>query len=99
MTECYSERMPRIRVLVLSCALLLAGATAADAQAPSRGSTLALGELSKSLQDLAEKVSPSVVQIFVTGYAPPEEQNETGSAEPTMQRSSAALLRRSSASK
>ncbi|PYR94718.1 MAG: peptidase S1 [Acidobacteria bacterium] len=88
MTECYSERMPRIRVLVLSCALLLAGATAADAQAPSRGSTLALGELSKSLQDLAEKVSPSVVQIFVTGYAPPEEQNETGSAEPTMQRSS-----------
>jgi serine protease Do len=61
---------------------------AADAQTPSRGSTLALGELSKSLQDLAEKVSPSVVQIFVTGYAPQEEQKETASGEPTMERSS-----------
>jgi serine protease Do len=85
---CYSQRMPRIRVLVLSCALFITPATVADAQAPKRGTALALGELSKSLQDLAEKVSPSIVQIFVTGYAPQAEQNETGSAEPTMERSS-----------
>jgi serine protease Do len=80
--------MIRIRVFVLSCAVLLSGVISADAQAPSRSSTLALGDLSKSLQDLAEKVSPSVVQIFVTGYAPPEEQKETASGEPTIERSS-----------
>jgi serine protease Do len=75
-------------VLVLSCALLLTGAPAAHAQATARGGTLALGELSKSLQDLAEKVSPSVVQIFVTGYAPREDQNEASAGEPAIERSS-----------
>jgi serine protease Do len=77
-----------VRILVLSWALLLPGASIAAAQATARGGALALGELSKSLQELAQKVSPSVVQIFVTGYAPPEEQKETGSGEPTMERSS-----------
>src|SRR5438874_3511070 len=80
--------MRPIRVLVLSCALLTTGAAAARAQATVRGGALALGDLSKSLEDLAQKVSPSVVQIFVTGYAPQEEQHETGSGEPTMERSS-----------
>jgi serine protease Do len=86
--RCYSERMLRIRVLVLSCTLLLTGATVAHAQATARGGEIGLGDLSKSLQDLAQKVSPSVVQIFVTGYAPQDEQKETGSGEPTMERSS-----------
>jgi serine protease Do len=80
--------MLRIRVLVLSCALLLSAPAAAHAQAAARGGTLALSDLSKSFQDLAQKVSPSVVQIFVTGYAPPEEQHDTGSGEPTLERSS-----------
>ena len=37
-----------------------------------------LGELSRSLQDLSQKVSTSVVQIFVTGFAPPDEDDPRG---------------------
>jgi serine protease Do len=86
--RCYSERMLPIRVVVLLCALLLTGAAGVHAQSAARGRELALGDLSKSLQDLAERVSPSIVQIFVTGYAPQEEQNETTPGEPTVERSS-----------
>jgi serine protease Do len=63
-------------------------APAAQVQAPSRSNVLALGELSKSLEELAAKVSPCVVQIFVTGYAPAEEQQEGGTGEPAIERSS-----------
>ena len=54
--------------------LLPATATpvAQQARHRTRATALALGELSKSLEDLAARVSPCVVQIFVTGYAPPE---------------------------
>ena len=62
-------------------------AAAAQTAAPSRNA-LALGELSASLEALAAKVSPCVVQIFVTGYAPPDEQQEGGTGEPTIERSS-----------
>lgn len=62
--------------------------SAAQVQAPSRSNVLALGELSRSLEELAAKVSPCVVQIFVTGYAPPEEQQEGGTGEPSIERSS-----------
>ena len=48
---------------------------------PARGLT----ELSQSLQDLAERVSPSVVQIFVTGYAEPDEDDQA-SSEPVLER-------------
>lgn len=47
----------------------------------------ALGEFSRSLQDLAEVVGPSVVQIFVTGYAPPGDEDGRRS-EPALSRSS-----------
>ena len=60
----------------------------AQQPAPSRVTALALGELSKSLEDLATHVSPCVVQLFVTGYAPPEEQQEGGTGEPAIERSS-----------
>ncbi len=76
------------RFTLLTAALLLipATATAQGAQprsSPSRGLT----ELSQSLQDLAERVSPSVVQIFVTGYAEPDEDDQAAS-EPVLERSS-----------
>ena len=67
--------------------LLLPAPSAAQSaqarQSPSRGLT----ELSQSLQDLAERVSPSVVQIFVTGYAEPDE-DEQAPSEPALERSS-----------
>ena len=86
-----------VRAVMLSCVVALAAAPAVHAQAvahpqaASPARTQALGELSKSLQDLAEKVSPSVVQIFVTGYAPPEEQNERATGEPVLERSAAGV--------
>jgi serine protease Do len=67
---------------VLLLAVLL---SASPALAQSRQPGLA--ELSKSLQDLAEKVSPAVVQIFVTGYAAPDETDRSTTA-PVIERGS-----------
>ena len=67
------------------------GAGAATAQTtPStqKRSLAALGEFSRSLQDLSEAVSPSVVQIFVTGYAPPDEEDAAASGEAQFERTS-----------
>jgi serine protease Do len=69
---------------VLALVLLLpAVATAQSARTPAR----ALTDLSQSLQDLSERVSPSVVQIFVTGYAEPDQEDQAAS-EPVLERSS-----------
>ena len=54
----------------------------------SAASVGTLSELSRSLEDLSQKVSASVVQIFVTGYAPPEEDDPHAAAQPTFERSS-----------
>ena len=54
----------------------------------SAASVATLSELSRSLEDLSQKVSASVVQIFVTGYAPPEEDDPHAAAQPTFERSS-----------
>ena len=74
-------------VVAATALLLLPAPSAAQSaqarQSPSRGLT----ELSRSLQDLAERVSPSVVQVFVTGYAEPDEDDQAAS-EPVLERSS-----------
>ena len=54
----------------------------------SRPAAPPLGELSRSLEALSAKVSPSVVQIFVTGYAVPDEDDRAASGEPQLERSS-----------
>jgi serine protease Do len=73
---------------ILTAALLLCPAIAGAQPAQPRSSpTRGLTELSQSLQDLAERVSPSVVQIFVTGYAEPDEDKQSPS-EPALERSS-----------
>jgi serine protease Do len=55
-----------VRVLLLSMVLV---ASPAPAPAAPQGARVSgLGDLSQALQELARKVSPSVVQIFVTGY-------------------------------
>lgn len=71
------------------CILFLCVAPAGSfyAQAPA-APVPALSDLSKSLQNLAAKVSPSVVQIFVTGYAPPDEEDRAASGEPQLERTS-----------
>jgi serine protease Do len=76
--------MPTSAVAVL---LLLTAAAPAVAQTAQRPPSRGLTELSQSLQDLAERVSPSVVQVFVTGYAEPDADDQAAS-EPVLERSS-----------
>ncbi len=79
--------------LTLLClvALLLLAPAAAHAQpvtAPSVRGVTGLADLSRSLEQLVEKISPSIVQIFVTGYAPPDEKDQASAGEPALERSS-----------
>ena len=62
--------------------------SAAAARPQSPAILPALSDLSRSLQDLSSKVSPSVVQIFVTGYASPDEEDRAATGEPQLERSS-----------
>jgi serine protease Do len=75
----------------LRCVLLLFlcfTALRASAQGVAAPPAPPMSELSRSLQDLAAKVSPTVVQIFVTGYAAPDEENRVATGEPQLERSS-----------
>jgi serine protease Do len=54
----------------------------------SSASVAALGDLSRSLQELSQKVSASVVQIFVSGYAPPDDEDPQGAGQPILERTS-----------
>ena len=76
-----------LRSIALISVLLLTPA-ATHAQQRSAAQVATLGELSRSLQDLSEKVSTGVVQIFVTGFAPPDEDDPRGAAQPVFERSS-----------
>jgi serine protease Do len=76
------------RFLMVVVALLIVGApTAARGQAARPAAVPGLGDLSRALQDLADRVSPCVVQIFVTGYAPPDEEDRAATGEPVLERS------------
>lgn len=81
------------RLVVVCLAAVVGGAVQARAQAapaatgPARG-IAGLTELSRSLERLVERVSPSVVQIFVTGYVPPDEEDQTATGVPSLERSS-----------
>jgi serine protease Do len=83
---CYDLEL--MRLVRLLCILSICVAPAATASAQSPAASPALSDLSKSLQALSAKVSPSVVQIFVTGYAPPDEEDPAATGEPQLERSS-----------
>jgi serine protease Do len=55
---------------------------------PAQSRAAALGDLSRSLQELADKVSPAVVQIFVTGYGVRDDEDPGTRGEPVLERSS-----------
>jgi len=78
-----SQRLPLSTAAMLCVALALAAPARGQSRSPARGLT----ELSESLQELSARVSPSVVQIFVTGYAEPDEDNPS-MADPILERSS-----------
>ena len=75
----------KIGRLLCIIVLSLLPVTGAPAQTPSAPP---LADWSRSLQELAGKVSPGVVQIFVTGYASPDEEDRAASGEPHLERSS-----------
>ena len=53
--------------------------------APSTASRLAgLNDSSRSLELLVERISPSVVQISSTGYAPPDDETKAAATEPSL---------------
>lgn len=73
---------------LLAHPLLPPPATAVSTPPAQSVRTPGLTELSRSLQDLAEKVSPSVVQIFVTAYALDPEGPTTAAGLPATRRAS-----------
>ena len=68
--------------------VLAALASSAAAQPAAPRSPAALADFSRSLQELSQRVSPSVVQIFVTGFAPPDEEDRSATGDPFIERSS-----------
>ena len=83
----HNRPMRAIFPLVTAAVWLLVATPAGQSAQPRSSPARGLTELSQSLQDLAERVSPSVVQIFVTGYAAPDEDDQAAS-EPVLERSS-----------
>src|SRR4051794_6625347 len=77
--------LPRFVLVMIFCVLPTCRASAQVA-APTAAPPLA--DLSQALQELSAKVSPTVVQIFVTGYAAPDEENRVATGEPQLERSS-----------
>jgi serine protease Do len=76
-------------ISVFAAVLLVLTPWSAGAQSkPAPPRAPALTDLSNSLQELAARVSSSVVQIFVTGYSPPDEEDKSATGEPVLERSS-----------
>jgi len=74
-----------IGVSVFLVALILPASSVAQRPAATMP---ALGDLSRSLQELSQKVGASVVQVFVTGYGVPDEDDPRGGGLPVLERSS-----------
>lgn len=74
--------------VALQLTILLACAWVVPVTTQSRAQAGALAEFSRSLQELSERVSPSIVQVFVTGYAVPDEEDQSATGEPVVERTS-----------
>jgi serine protease Do len=70
-----SNRLRHLRLLGMACAIAsaLACPNRLQAQSPSDGSNELLHKINESVDTLIKRVSPSVVQVLVTGYGPLEE--------------------------
>src|SRR5277367_935604 len=76
------KMLRQIYCVAVACvaALALASSTPLRAQSPDDASTDTLHKLNESVDSLIKKVSPSVVQILVTGYGPLEEGDRSSTA-------------------
>jgi serine protease Do len=73
---------------VLALAVFLSLAPGRVCASPAAQARTGLADLSRSLQELADKVSPAVVQIFVTGYGVRDDEDPAAKGEPVLERSS-----------
>ena len=76
----------RLACCTLALVFLISLSAPAPVAQPSRAQ--ALSDLSRSLQELSEKVSPSVVQIFVSAYALPSDDAASDRVDPLLERAS-----------
>ena len=60
--------------------VLCAGVGFGQVEPAAKPAPVSLNEISSSLETLVNKVRPSVVQIFSTGYAAPEDSDTTSTA-------------------
>ena len=81
-------KITRRSISVLKLALVVTILGSAPAASQTRAQSGALAEFSRSLQELSERVSPSIVQVFVTGYAVPDEEDQSATGEPVVERTS-----------
>jgi serine protease Do len=73
---------------ILAFVLVISLAPGPVCAAPAEQARAGLAELSRSLQQLADKVSPAVVQIFVTGHGVRDDEDPAAKGEPVLERSS-----------
>ena len=79
--------MKKTPALLAVLVAVLVATDPVDAQQASPTRAGALAEFSRSLQELSDRVSPSVVQIFVTAFVPPDDEDRS-TPEPVVERSS-----------
>src|SRR5260370_41134417 len=70
----------RCLVAAICASAVLGQLVFAQAEPAARPAPVSLNELSSSLETLVNKIRPSVVQIFSTGYAAPEESDAPSTA-------------------
>lgn len=83
-----ARRLVRWGLTLAAASIVAPPAPAAAQAAPAVRAAAGLADLSRSLEQLVDRVSPSVIQIFVTGYAPPDDEDPSMALEPEVQRSS-----------
>ncbi|HUL35252.1 MAG TPA: trypsin-like peptidase domain-containing protein [Candidatus Eisenbacteria bacterium] len=77
------SRLFRCAEFLLVAALLVGGALRANAQAPAAPTEKTpeiLYQMNDSFQSLVKRVSPAVVEVLVTGFGSPDEEDDEGSA-------------------
>jgi serine protease Do len=74
-------------VLVFSIAACLVPTVARGQAAPAESKQDVMHQMSSSFEALAKRVSPAVVEVMVTGFGPPDEDDERGSKSVERERS------------
>ncbi|MFC2171871.1 trypsin-like peptidase domain-containing protein [Acidobacteriota bacterium] len=69
-----SERL----IAVVFCVLILSSAVSAEEVQPQSKGDVSFAALSSSLEEMVDRITPAVVQVFTTGYSPLASAGATG---------------------